>query len=109
MRSSTVRMFFGITNSFHCRTKASGSQRLRDEYDRLVQGLRAARSEPGDDDLATNPVLPEDVLSEAVPGNIRKAEHFVVFMKRFVEYLKVRALTLPCVCVHTESLWLRRA
>jgi hypothetical protein len=37
-------------------------------------------------------VLPEDLLNEAVPGNIRKAEHFVAFLKRFVEYLKVRHL-----------------
>ena len=35
-------------------------------------------------------VLPEDLLKEAIPGNIRKAEHFVAFLKRFVEYLKVR-------------------
>lgn len=34
--------------------------------------------------------LPEDLLKEAVPGNIRRAEHFVAFLKRFVEYLKVR-------------------
>ena len=37
-------------------------------------------------------VLPDDLLKEAVPGNIRKAEHFVAFLKRFVEYLKVRKL-----------------
>ena len=40
-------------------------------------------------------VLPEDLLKEAVPGNIRKAEHFVAFLKRFVEYLKVLGLSLP--------------
>jgi DNA excision repair protein ERCC-2 len=34
--------------------------------------------------------LPEHVLNEAVPGNIRKGEHFVGFMKRLVEYIKVR-------------------
>lgn len=34
-------------------------------------------------------VLPDDLLHEAIPGNIRKAEHFVAFLKRFVEYLKV--------------------
>jgi hypothetical protein len=39
-----------------------------------------------------NSVLPEDILKEAIPGNIRKAEHFVAFLKRFVEYLKVRLL-----------------
>lgn len=33
--------------------------------------------------------MPEDLLKEAVPGNIRKAEHFVAFLKRFVEYMKV--------------------
>ena len=27
---------------------------------------------------------------EAVPGNIRTAEHFVSFMKRVVEYIKTR-------------------
>lgn len=36
-----------------------------------------------------NPSLPDDILQEAVPGNIRKAEHFVAFLRRFVEYLKV--------------------
>lgn len=39
---------------------------------------------------ANNPIqaLPDDLLKEAVPGNIRRAEHFVAFLKRFVEYLK---------------------
>ena len=39
--------------------------------------------------LSCDIVLPEDLLKEAVPGNIRKAEHFVAFLKRLVEYLKV--------------------
>ena len=30
------------------------------------------------------------MLQEAVPGNIRRAEHFIAFLKRFVEYLKTR-------------------
>jgi len=38
----------------------------------------------------SNPVLPDEILQEAVPGNIRQAEHFVAFMRRFLEYLKVR-------------------
>lgn len=41
-------------------------------------------------------VLPEDLLNEAVPGNIRKAEHFVAFLKRFVEYMKVRLCLTRC-------------
>ena len=40
--------------------------------------------------------LPDDLLQEAVPGNIRRAEHFVGFLKRFVEYLKVREMKYSC-------------
>ena len=29
------------------------------------------------------------VMTEAIPGTIRKAEFFISFMKRFNEYLKV--------------------
>ena len=32
--------------------------------------------------------LPDELLQEVVPGNIRKAEHFVGFLKRWIEYLK---------------------
>ena len=42
--------------------------------------------------------LPEDLLKEAVPGNIRRAEHFVAFLKRFIEYLKVRKCRIFLVC-----------
>lgn len=31
-------------------------------------------------------------LTEAMPGNIRKAEFFISFMRRFNEYLKARAI-----------------
>lgn len=40
--------------------------------------------------MLANPALPPDILKEAVPGNIRRAEHFVGFLKRFVEYLRTR-------------------
>ena len=35
-------------------------------------------------------VLSSDVINEAVPGNIRRAEHFVAFLKKLVEHLKNR-------------------
>lgn len=41
--------------------------------------------------LTLRTALPEDLLKEAIPGNIRRAEHFVAFLKRFIEYLKVSA------------------
>ena len=62
---------------------------LQNEYEKLVEGLRAADDARREDAFMANPVLPEDLLKEAVPGNIRRAEHFIAFLRRFIEYLKV--------------------
>jgi len=72
------------------RLKSEDSSRLKEEYDKLVAGLREAQERRDNADVLANPILPDNVLQEAVPGNIRKGEHFVAFMKRFVEYLKTR-------------------
>jgi DNA excision repair protein ERCC-2 len=39
-------------------------------------------------DLMAHPLLEQDVLKEAVPGTIRKAEHFLSFMRRVLVCLK---------------------
>ncbi|KAF9451027.1 transcription factor TFIIH complex subunit Rad15 [Macrolepiota fuliginosa MF-IS2] len=67
--------------------KTTDAAKLQDEYAKLVEGLQEAEDADTDGFMA-NPALPEDILKEAIPGNIRKAEHFVAFLKRFVEYLK---------------------
>ncbi|XP_012277537.1 TFIIH basal transcription factor complex helicase XPD subunit isoform X2 [Orussus abietinus] len=64
--------------------------KLKEEYNRLVEGLRDAQVARETDVILSNPILPDEVLEEVVPGNIRNAEHFVGFLKRFVEYLKTR-------------------
>lgn len=40
-------------------------------------------------EIKQDPVLPADVVQEVVPGNIRKGEHFMAFLRRLVEHLKV--------------------
>nr|CAG4643731.1 EOG090X01B4 [Lepidurus arcticus] len=70
--------------------KESDTRRLQGEYQRLVEGLRDATTARDSDMVLANPVLPSEILQEAVPGNIRNAEHFVVFLKRFLEYVKTR-------------------
>ncbi|CAK7232767.1 TFIIH/NER complex ATP-dependent 5'-3' DNA helicase subunit, partial [Sporothrix eucalyptigena] len=70
--------------------RETDQKQLENEYQKLVQGLREADEARQEDAFMTNPTLPEDLLSEAVPGNIRRAEHFVAFLKRFIEYLKTR-------------------
>lgn len=87
--------------------KDTDAEKLQHEYAKLVEGLRDAEQAREEDAFMSNPgkvhleafetliltslkALPDDLLKEAVPGNIRRAEHFVAFLKRFVEYLKVR-------------------
>ncbi|CEQ42042.1 SPOSA6832_03802 [Sporobolomyces salmonicolor] len=72
--------------------KAKDASTLEDEYRRLVEGLHGGQEgnddRPEDEDFMANPVLPSELLQEAIPGNIRRAEHFTAFLARFVEYLK---------------------
>ncbi|KXS18878.1 DNA repair helicase [Gonapodya prolifera JEL478] len=70
---------------------------LEEEYSRLVQGLRETQQSRETDEVLSNPVLPDQILNEAVPGNIRRAEHFVIFLRRFVEYLKSRIRVMHVV------------
>ena len=70
--------------------KQTNRERLEDEYRKLVQGLRETTQQRQQDLVLANPVLPDDLLEEAVPGNIRKAEHFIAFLRRFVEFLKTK-------------------
>ena len=70
--------------------KESNADMLRQEYEAMVQGLREANIARETDMVLSNPILPNEVLNEAIPGNIRLAEHFLNFLKRFLEYLKTR-------------------
>uniref|UniRef100_A0A8C6LFG9 General transcription and DNA repair factor IIH helicase subunit XPD n=1 Tax=Nothobranchius furzeri TaxID=105023 RepID=A0A8C6LFG9_NOTFU len=72
------------------RIKETDAAKLREEYRRLVEGLKEANVARETDVYLANPVLPDEILKEAVPGSIRTAEHFVGFLRRFLEYLKSR-------------------
>ncbi|XP_044527025.1 general transcription and DNA repair factor IIH helicase subunit XPD [Gracilinanus agilis] len=73
--------------------KETDEKRLREEYRRLVEGLREASVARETDAHLANPVLPDEVLQEAVPGSIRTAEHFLGFLRRLLEYVKWRLRT----------------
>ncbi|XP_076761097.1 general transcription and DNA repair factor IIH helicase subunit XPD [Xylocopa sonorina] len=80
--------------------------KLKEEYERLVEGLKDAHVARETDIILANPILPDEVLQEVVPGNIRNAEHFVSFLKRFVEYLKTR-LRIQHVVQESPAAFLR--
>jgi len=97
------------------RVKATDSARLQAEYRNLVNGLieqgllhdhNGAAAATGNDTNNNNALVPidggsglasnilsDDVVAESVPGNIRRAEHFIAFMKKIVEHLKARLRT----------------
>ncbi|XP_021279539.1 DNA repair helicase XPD [Herrania umbratica] len=75
------------------RFKATDASRLRSEYNRLVEGLALRGNLPITDTWLSNPALPDDILKEAVPGNIRRAEHFLHVLRRLVQYLRGRLET----------------
>jgi DNA excision repair protein ERCC-2 len=77
--------------------KSTDAEKLQNEYAKLVEGLRTADEARQEDAFMANPALPDDLLTEAVPGNIRRAEHFVAFLKRFIEYLKTRMKVLHVI------------
>ncbi|KAI9847627.1 MAG: DNA-dependent ATPase of the nucleotide excision repair factor 4 complex [Sclerophora amabilis] len=83
--------------------KSTDAEKLQNEYSKLVEGLREADESREEDAFMANPALPDDLLKEAVPGNIRRAEHFVAFLKRFVEYLKASKIRTRMKVLHVIS------
>ena len=90
--------------------KATDKERLQREYEALVKGLRTATaSAPSADGLDAgllgSPTLPDDILNEAVPGNIRQADHFVQLLSQVITHLK-RRMEVDNVEVETPTKFL---
>jgi Rad3-related DNA helicase len=77
------------------RMERTDSARLQEEYKNLLQGLNLNHPSSGvadADNLMSSPVLNQDLLREAIPGSIRRAKHFLMFLRTWIEYLKQRLL-----------------
>jgi len=72
--------------------KASDAQRVRQEYDNLVQGLGLNVHAQRTDDVPGGPAapLPDELLREAVPGSVRRAEQFLQMLKLLAQHLQRR-------------------
>ncbi|CAH8504416.1 unnamed protein product [Schistosoma rodhaini] len=86
--------------------KRNNSERLKEEYQRLVEGLRQAKLSKETDLVLANPALPDDILQESVPGSLRSADSFLSFLRRFLEYVKLR-LRIAHVVHETPVAFLR--
>lgn len=90
-------------NSSIYRAKKDSAERLRNEYTRIVSGLpiaatniemgraRQGRVFANGEEVPHAPVLPNDIVKEAVPDSIRKAESFLSFLEKLVSFLQSRA------------------
>ena len=93
------RTLHGATTNLTALSKAvtamqkTDAQRLQKECEELVAGLQLQHQQSGGSgglqlDLVASPLLADDLVKTAVPGNIRKAKHFINFMRSFQEYLR---------------------
>lgn len=93
--------------------RTQDAHRIQGEYEKLVQGLRdsgalsttTTTAEMTDSQVGGSPILERDVLDEAIPGNVRKAEHFLRLVKVVIQHLKKR-LDAPKVEVETTAAFL---
>lgn len=70
--------------------------RLQQEYERLLKGMSTRGILPemsAGDAMLASPNIAEDIIEETVPGNIRKAEHFIQFLRRLVQYLRNKKMS----------------
>jgi DNA excision repair protein ERCC-2 len=72
--------------------KVENKDRLDEEYNRMVNNLRQVQVDRTSENAWSNPVLPDAILDEAIPGNIRTADFFLNFLRRFMEYLRYRKM-----------------
>nr|CAH8842416.1 unnamed protein product [Trichobilharzia regenti] len=86
--------------------KQHNSERLKQEYQQLVEGLRQAQLSKETDLVLANPILPDDILQASVPGSLRTADSFMSFLRRFLEYVKLR-LRIAHVVHETPVAFLR--
>jgi len=79
--------------------KREDAGRLQEEYRRLVEGLQqAGQIDAQVAERLQSPVLPDDLVNDVIPGNIRRAEHFIALLKRVVTFLKRYLLVDKAQC-----------
>lgn len=92
IREGTLRKSLGNVNRLRegvTTMRNNDRDRLQAEYSRLLSGMSTqGLLPPGQEQLLANPVIPADVLEETVPGNIRKADHFIGYLRRLIQYLR---------------------
>jgi DNA excision repair protein ERCC-2 len=83
LTDSSIRRNNTTSNALATTTTSSSSQHPEDTSSQHSNTLQRFA-----DSMSINQVLPKDLLEEAIPGNIRKAEHFLSYLKKIILYMK---------------------
>ncbi len=75
------------------RAQQQSADKLRREYERLLAGLATAGDQQAAAVLRAGPTLADDELREAMPGNMRKAHHFLGALRRLLAHLRQKMRT----------------
>jgi DNA excision repair protein ERCC-2 len=68
--------------------KEIGKTRLEEEYKSLVHRLANKKVITSEQEMLSNPILQQEVTVESIPGNIRKATHFLPVLRKLIVYFK---------------------
>lgn len=66
----------------------TGEVRLKAEYARLVKGLAEQNIIKSEEEMLSHPILQKDIVKESIPGNIRKAKHFLPMLRKLIVFFK---------------------
>ncbi|KAH9260010.1 hypothetical protein BASA81_001782 [Batrachochytrium salamandrivorans] len=94
------------------RLKQTNVDLLTQEYNALVQGMQQQQQQDETGELLATPValsslppsvMTEEIKNQAIPGNIRKAEHFLQLVTQLVVFLKQRMDESQRVSIETTT------
>jgi DNA excision repair protein ERCC-2 len=75
------------------RAQQVNADKLRAEYERLLQGMANTGDENAAAVLRAGPTLADDEVREAMPGNMRKAHHFLGALRRLLAHIRQKMRT----------------
>lgn len=64
-----------------------------------MQGLAKENIIKSEMEMLSHPIIQKEVIKEAIPGNIRKADHFLPVLRKLIVYFKklLSAKELKCL------------
>ena len=101
-----INNFFLNLNIIFFRSSKETLNSLNNDYRKMVKEFTKAKNIPISDDFVEKSVIPKDLSDEAIPGNIRKANTFLLSIKRFAEFIK-RRLRVQHVVIESSSYFMR--